>query len=731
MNFALTPENEMLRETFARFFASEVGMAAVRSSEQSGLDRTLWSQYADMGLFAVRVPAPTGGDASLLAAALIAEEVGRALVPGPLIETIVAARLLTQMGSDDAQNFVSGVIEGRVVLALGVHDSPSQLVYGGSAANAVLLRHDQNIYLIERQSPPQKTEDMGSSLVARWSVDDPDQRATILASGAQAVALFESAIEEWKLLKAAALIGLSAQAVQMAADYAKERVQFGRPIGSFQAIAHPLADSLVEIEAGRLLCWSSIWAIARGRRDAGARLSGAFWRSSQIASRAVARSLHVFGGYGLSLEYDIQLYHLRAKSWALIAGDPRNELDRMGRRLWEGETVSLPEAGDIELEFDFDDDALAFAERAKRFFDAEITPELRPHAHHSWEGHHPLIQKRLAEEGLLFPDWPREHGGEQRDAFQMAALAAAFHEARWTRHAIQVTNMVAHCVMMFGNDQLKAEVLPRFAKGEAIASFGFSEPSAGSDVFATKTAAARENDGSWLINGQKMFTSGADIAQYVLLLTRSDPNEAKHRGLTIFLVPLDARGVEVQAIHTLSDERTNITFYSDVRVPDHYRLGEIGSGAAVIGAALSMEHADTGYPLDHARLLKNAVSWAKATSRNGQSAIQDPAVRARLSVVAVNSYAADLLARRALWAGSTGLANRSFGPMGKLFATEAYISDASELLDLTAPDSLLHGDEKFELAYRHSTATSIYGGSSEIMRSIIAESALELPKTRS
>ena len=139
--------------------------------------------------------------------------------------------------------------------------------------------------------------------------------------------------------------------------------------------------------------------------------------------------------------------------------------------------------------------------------------------------------------------------------------------------------MVGATLMRFASDELKREVLPRICSGDAVTSLGYTEPAAGSDVAAAQTRAVRDGD-DWVINGQKMFTSGANVAQYVFLLTRTDTEAAKHRGLTMFLVPFETPGIEIQAVHTLSDERTNITYYSDVRVagplsdrPGERRLG--------------------------------------------------------------------------------------------------------------------------------------------------------------
>jgi alkylation response protein AidB-like acyl-CoA dehydrogenase len=144
--------------------------------------------------------------------------------------------------------------------------------------------------------------------------------------------------------------------------------------------------------------------------------------------------------------------------------------------------------------------------------------------------------------------------------------------------------MVGEIIRRFGSDELKREVLSKIASGETICSLGYSEPGSGSDVFSAKTKATRDGSG-WRIDGQKMFTSGANITDYVFLLARTNPDMAKHKGLTTFMVPLKGGGVTVQPVYTFQDERTNITYYDGVKIPDSYRLGDVDGGVMVMSAS--------------------------------------------------------------------------------------------------------------------------------------------------
>ena len=153
------------------------------------------------------------------------------------------------------------------------------------------------------------------------------------------------------------------------------------------------------------------------------------------------------------------------------------------------------------------------------------------------------------------------------------------------------TAMVAKTLRQFGSAQLTDEVLPGVLSGHIRLCLGYTEPDGGSDIATCKTRAVRRGDGSsWVINGSKMFTSNAHNAKYVFLLTNTDPDAPKHKNLTMFLVPLDTPGVEIQPIRTVDGDRTNIVFYSDVWVDDRYRIGDVNGGWAILRGALDVEH---------------------------------------------------------------------------------------------------------------------------------------------
>jgi len=307
----------------------------------------------------------------------------------------------------------------------------------------------------------------------------------------------------------------------------------------------------------------------------------------------------------------------------------------------------------------------------------------------------------------------------------------ALEEQGYNNPASNVAAMVGLIIYRFGSEELKREVLPKFVSGEVICSLGYSEPGSGSDVFAAQCRATRDGDG-WRIDGTKMFTSGANLTDYVFMLTRTDPEAPKHKGLTMFLVPLKAKGVTVQPVHTFQDERTNITFYDGVHVPDSYRLGGVNEGSRTMAAGLELEHGG-GFGKVQRAMLKAAVQACKDIKFDGRPLIEQTQAQVRLARSAANLMASDMLTFRAVWASSEKKPNAGFGPMAKMYSSEKFLSDARDLLDLTAPYSLSKqpGPAGFlNLCYRHAQGTTIYGGTTEVHRSLIAERALGMPRTR-
>jgi len=732
MNLHLSEEQSMLRDTVSRMLASESTPDRIRAAEPLGFDPALWQKFHELGIPGLRVPESAGGYGSgLFEAVLVAEQLGRHLASAPIIESLVANAVLARCPA--GAQALKDALGGQSIISFlptAVTDQGTALIPAGAIAQSALVLRNDALVLLRAPASVCHAPNLGAQPLARWPLNAD---AVVLATGAHAHALFGAAREEWRLLMAAALCGMGERALEFAAHYANQRIQFDRPIGTYQGISHPLADAISAIDGGRLLVWDAVSSLANHRSNAAALIAMAYGWSIRAAAYATARAIHTFGGYGLALSSEVQLYFRRAKGWPLVAGDPQSAFADVTDRTWRGSTAALPDSGPTQIDFEFDSSAEAFRKTARAFFDTALDDDLRANADMSWDGFNPEFQKKLATANLLFPTWPVEYGGQNRNAYDAIVLREEFHRAGWTVIPTSVTRLVAESLMKYGSDALKQEVLPAVTRGEVVFCLGYTEPGSGSDVGAAKTRAVQEGD-DWVINGQKMFNSGANLAHYVFLLTRTGGDAAKYRGLTMFLVPLNTPGIEVFPFDTLSDERSNATYFTDVRVPDRYRVGEVNGGWGVIRYALGLEHT-AGYGLEQQKLVDQVAAWALHTQRNGRAAIEDSDLRQRLGLAATRARISWLLLQRGMWCFQEGIGTGGEGPMCKLFSAEAFLEDAQSLTDLLAPESLLlsgtqSGAEGVNFAYRHAIASTNYGGTSEIMRSLVAQFRLGLPRDR-
>jgi alkylation response protein AidB-like acyl-CoA dehydrogenase len=373
-----------------------------------------------------------------------------------------------------------------------------------------------------------------------------------------------------------------------------------------------------------------------------------------------------------------------------------------------------------------------FRQEVRAFLDEHMTEELEERVYRTGVSHDAEFTAALSERGLLAAGLA--DGADAVDPFESHVHKYEFGRADAPHYADGTTYMVASLIMRLGTDEQRLEILPKARTGEIIIVLGFSEPESGSDVASAQTRAVRDGD-EWVINGSKMFTTNAHIADYVFLLTRTNPEAPKHKGLTTFLVPMKQPGVEVQAVYTLSGERTNITFYNDVRVSDAWRIGEVDGGWRVMTASLQDEHG-AGFGARIERLLDEVEAWAReSTDADGQPRIEDPDVRERLARCATELEVSLLLERRGLWMAASGAIPEAEGPMSKLFSSEALERAAQDLCELVGPDALRSYFEptaprrgRIEHSLRFSLGTTIYGGTSEVQRNIIASRGLDLPR---
>lgn len=333
-DLSLSEEQEQLVDSFRSLLQRECDPQVVREAEPLGHSPQLWKRMLDVGAAEMAVPeAAGGGGAGMLDAALVAEVVGRFLAPVPFVETTVANRLLARLGGDGAREALTAALGSGAVTTLALlAPSGSRLswVPAGAVADVVVAGVGERIVVTSDQPPGEALPNLGCLPLAHRDL----AAAHEVAQGPEAVAAFEGARDEWRILTAAALVGAGYAALELARSYTTERQAFGVPVASYQTVAHRLADLATALSGARLLARKAAWSVDRGSPDCRRLALMAFTFAAQTAEEMVTDALHFHGGYGFMLEYDIQLYLRRVKSWTLLNGDPRQDLQRLADEMW-------------------------------------------------------------------------------------------------------------------------------------------------------------------------------------------------------------------------------------------------------------------------------------------------------------------------------------------------------------------------------------------------------------
>jgi alkylation response protein AidB-like acyl-CoA dehydrogenase len=346
------------------------------------------------------------------------------------------------------------------------------------------------------------------------------------------------------------------------------------------------------------------------------------------------------------------------------------------------------------------------------------------------------FMRKLALRGWLGMSWPKQYGGRELPGIYDFILTEALSRYGAPQPGKGV-GIVGKTLIRHGNEKLKQYFLPRIIRGEIEFAIGYSEPGAGSDAANMQLRATRDlARGGFLLRGQKVWTTSAHFADWYWVGARSDPSAPKHRGITLFLLRMDAPGLEIRPTWTIGDERTNEVFFEDVFVPQDHVVGEPNRGWTYICEALDLERfamMPVG-PLE--RKLEALCGYVRGARRDGARLAADPCVRARIAWAATELAVSRALQKRVVSEACKGGVPTLASSQYKLFMTEAGKRLASTALDLFGSEGQLKpGEEgapvggRFERSYRYTVVDTIGGGASEIQKNIIARRGLGLPQT--
>ncbi len=388
------------------------------------------------------------------------------------------------------------------------------------------------------------------------------------------------------------------------------------------------------------------------------------------------------------------------------------------------------------MDFELDAEQCAWLAEVREFLQDNVTAELRAElAEYDLEfpdGEVARFRRKIGEKGWFGLNWPGEYGGLGLGAVHQHLLMSEFEYWGVPGPDLTVTS-VAPMIMRHGTERNKTDWLPLIAKGEMICAVGYSEPEAGTDLANLRTRATRDGQ-EWVINGTKIWNSGAQRATHEWLCVRTDPNGARHRGISVIIVPIDSPGVQIRPLYAWSGYRTNEVHFRDVRVPLANLVGEVNRGWTYITGALDLERGALTNAGDLRRAVDELRGLARTPRRDGSVPADSPALRRRLAQAEADVAVATLMGYQAASILDSGVIPTVEVSVEKVFTSELRQRIADLALDLLGPDGLLaHRSQhaplagKFERLYRTAPLMRFGGGTNEVLRDIIAQRGHGMP----
>jgi alkylation response protein AidB-like acyl-CoA dehydrogenase len=712
MPLAITEDHRSLADTAAEFLARHGSLGAARTLLDVA-DETLppfWDALTALGWTGLHLPEEHGGSGyGLFELAVVVEQLGRALTPGPFVPSAVVSALVATAGDPTLQaellpGFAAGTTFGAVSLdtAVTVTDgaaSGTVIALGGGLATWLAVPAGDDVALVDLGGT-------GADVQVPTNLDPTRRAARVTLDGAPVrlvTGAGQTLVDLTRLVLAAEAVGIAGECTHQAAEYAKVREQFGRVIGTFQGVKHHCANMLVATEMATAAVWDAARAAEAGDEQLSLTAAMAAALAIPAADLTAQLNIQVHGGIGFTYEHDAHLYLRRATAVETLldadaAAAQVTDLYRRGVR--RVRSVDLPpEAEPIR------DEVRAFA--------AEVT-DLDETA----------TRARLIETGYVMPHWPRPWG-RAAGAVEQLVIEQEFAAAGVKRPSYSITGWVILTLIQHGTDDQVTRWVPPALAQDVIWCQLFSEPDAGSDAAGVKTRATRV-DGGWLVNGQKVWTSGAHVAGMGFATVRTNPDAPKHQGITTMVIDMHAQGVEVRPIKMpTGDSEFNEVFFDDVFVPDDDVVGPIDGGWTVARATLGNESVSIGggqggMALPGDLFLPGFDAHPERLSGGA----------ARLGRYIANDQATTVLNLRSAHRAVAGGAPGPEGNVTKLVLSENMTEAAAMLVELTGPEAAFldgPGVMSGTLALMH-RAMSIAGGTSEIKRNQIGERILGLPR---
>ncbi|OBB38886.1 acyl-CoA dehydrogenase [Mycobacterium sp. 852002-51961_SCH5331710] len=716
MGIAITDDHRELAEVARSFLGARGARAAARALLDADAEERpdFWSELAGLGWLGLHVPEQYGGaGCGLPELVVVTEEFGRAVAPGPFVPTVIASAIISAAGTEEQRGrWLPGLVDGTSTAGVGFSTALSSggsrctgdagVVLGAGLADLLLLAVGEDVLVLPAAGDG-VTVDVKTNLdptrrTARVTLADVEVGAAEVLPGAAA-----SARAMARTIAAAEAVGGAHDCVDAAVEYAKVREQFGRTIGTFQAVKHHLANMLVAAESAGATVWDAARAASAGEQEFALMAACAATLAFPAYVHNAELNIQVHGGIGYTWEHDAHLHLRRAITVRGLLGGRDAPLD-----VYELTAKGVVRENSIDLPPE--------AEQLREEVRAEFS---------SWSGLDPKqLREKMIETGYVMPHWPKPWG-RAAGAVEQLVIEQEMAEAGIKRPEFGITSWVVLTMIQHGTaDQIERLVRPALT-GEHVWCQLFSEPGAGSDAAAVSTKATR-TDGGWIINGQKVWTSGAQYCRYGLATVRTDPTAAKHAGITTVIIDMNAPGVEVRPLRQITGgSEFNEVFFNDVFVPDGDVVGEPNDGWRVARATLGNERVSIGGGLPGTQGAVGMV--VDLTQRYGDRVAAAPERAGRFLA---DDHALRLLNLRRVVRSVVGAEPGPEGNVTKLLIAEHVVARASLSAELVGPDvALVSGPGKYPgFMVLASRGMTIAGGTSEITRNQIAERILGLPR---